>query len=215
MTPQLTLQRLLVVLTLLSLIAVGCSIPTESAARPIAADDVPEILRPLEPVTTSTTIPAPEPGVAVQVFFVRQGDPTVLVPVTRQATESTAEAALEALFAADPTPEEQEDGLTTFFGPATLGEELITLLKAQFRGNRLFVDLSQLPGIEGELRPVPWSQMVFTATQAFRGNATFERIRFQLEGEPVSAEAEEGLVLPNTFVTRASYPSLAPNAAGE
>lgn len=206
--------RNLLLFVTLCLLAMSCSIPTEDVARPIDADDVPEILRPVEPIATTTIAPVVPPGVPVEVFFVRQGDETVLVPVTRQATEATAEAALEALFAADPTPEEQEDGLTTFFGPATLGEEVITLLSAQFRGNRLFVDLSELPGIEGELRPVPWSQMVFTATQEFRSRATFERVRFQLEGEPVSAEAEEGLVLPNTFVTRGSYPSLDPEAIG-
>lgn len=211
-------QRLRVLLLIMvpMLVAAACGIAAESAVRPIDNEALPEPLRPFETVPATTA--APSPGFPVSVYFFRldeeEGDPE-LVARTRLVPQPSVETALRTLLTADPTEEEEALGLLSFFGSALPEGDPIELLSAQTNGNLVRIDLSRVPAIEGANSPVPWAQLVFTATQQFREGVGFSRVRFlsQGEGVPVQIQASESRAGRPVF--RADYSRYDPETESE
>ncbi len=215
MRPLNRVLRLVLWFTAISLIAATCGVSAEQTVRPIDDEQLPERLRPSEPAPTTTS--EPQRGFPVTIFlFSQEGDdPAQLVPRTRTVPQPNAESALRALLAADPTEEEEALGLRTFFGPAALAEEPIELLSAQIRQDLLRIDLSGPPVIEGVLGPLPWAQLVFTATQQFREGQALRRVRFLSDGTPVSLQVQDGDSRAGVPVTRDEYSRYDPEAPDE
>lgn len=187
--------RLLLLVMLPVLVATGCGIPEDTSVRPIDDDALPEGLRPFEPVPTTTE--APNPGFPVSIFFFREdedgGDPE-LVARTRLVPQPSVEAALQALLTADPTEEEEALGLRSLFGSALPEDDPIELISTSTNRTRdlIRIDLSRVPAITGAASPVPWAQLVFTATQQFREGVEFERVRFDVADVPVPVQIQAG-----------------------
>ena len=150
------------------------------------------------------------------IYFFRQpvdeegGDPE-LVPVTRLVPQPSVESALEALLTADPTAEEEDLGLSTFFGAALPEGDPIELISARTRDDRVIMDLSRVPAIQGVSSPLPWAQLVFTATQQFREGVGFSRVRFLTQGEPVPVQIQASESPAGNLVFREDYSRFDPN----
>ncbi|MDQ4130524.1 MAG: GerMN domain-containing protein [Actinomycetota bacterium] len=157
-------------------------------------DDLPRDLY----ASPSPAAPGPPLG-TVRIFFVRG---QVLEPVLRLATgpEDPSRVAMTDLLTG-PTPEEAQRGLSTAIpaGAQLLGVEL--------RGSVATADLSKEfeLGAEQEVLVQRLAQVVYTLTDLPR----ISRVRFLIDGEPVSVVAEDG-ELQNRPVGRNYYPSLAP-----
>ncbi len=202
------LIRLALIVMAPILLVTGCGIPEDAAVRPIDNDALPEGLRPFEPVPTTTE--APNPGFPVSIFFFREdedgGDPE-LVARTRLVPQPSVEAALQALLSADPTEEEEALGLRSLFGSALPEDDPIELIGTSVNRSRALIriDLSRVPAITGAASPVPWAQLVFTATQQFREGIEFERVRFVVEDVPVPVQIQAGESEAGRPVFRADY----------
>ncbi len=208
------LLRTMLMLILPMLVVTGCGIPEDEAVRPIDNEALPEGLRPFETVPATTE--PPNPGFPVSIYFFREdedgGDPE-LVARTRLVPQPSVETALQTLLAADPTEEEEALGLRSFFGSALPEDDQITLVSATTNRDLVRIDLSRVPAIEGAVSPVPWAQLVFTATQQFREGVGFTRVRFvsQNEAVPVQIQASESQAGRPVF--RADYSRYDPDTA--
>lgn len=195
--PNTRLVRLLAGLVAAALLAAGCGIPDDKAARSLARDDVPYDLLASAPDATTTTTVLSEP-VDVSVYFVADGH---LVAVTREVqSPATAEKALRALIAG-PTAAEAKRGLKTSIGRST------TVLSANVgEGGIATIDVTNSFHVSAPSETIlAAAQMVYTAT----GLDEVRGVKFTLEGARASIYEGSGeqTDLP---VSRLTYASLAP-----
>ena len=157
------------------------------------------------PTATATTSPTPTPPPATMIvrayFFLADragGDPT-LVPVLRTVPTSsaTARAAMEAVLAGPSAKERAASPRLSTMIPAGT-----TLNGVRIANGTATVDLSAAYAtgagtfsVRGRL-----AQVVYTLTQF----STVDRVRFELDGQPVTTFSSEGVVL-DAPVSRATY----------
>lgn len=91
-------------LALVAVLATGCGVDPESAARPLSPQEVPAGI-----LTDRTGRPQPPGEREQQLYFLRDAR---LVPVSRPAVEVTVQTVLADLLSG-PLPAEQDRGLTT------------------------------------------------------------------------------------------------------
>jgi germination protein M len=176
----------------------------EASPSPDAPSPTPTAAPTPVPTATPSTPPTPVPTETMTVrayyFLADQagGDPG-LVPVLRKVplSRTVAAAAVTALLAGPTTAEMAADpGIGTLIPAGT------QLLGIQIAGGLATVDLSGTFAsgsgsfsVEGRL-----AQVVYTVTQF----PTVDRVRFELDGVPVTVFSSEGIVLDKP-VTRATY----------
>ncbi len=152
-----------------ALAALACAL----SACGVSVDESP---RPLQLPTTSTTVsPTPPTGAFETVlYYVAEGD---LLPVVRDLPDRTLETILAALL--DP-PSGTPPGLGTSIPSGT------TLLGLQRDRKTIAVNLSEpFQNVVGQSRQQAIGQIVLTVTEL----ADIERVRFLIEGEPVSVSS--------------------------
>ncbi len=176
------------------LVVAACGPSAQDRPDEIGTDDVPFGL--LEPPTTaspSTTTTTVARGVQVTVFLVGPAGP---VPVARSLDEDrvTLRGALAAL-AAGPTDDEAALGLHGAVPPeADLRAISVERGIATVAVDKLFLELGT-----GEQTDA-LAQIVFTAT----GIDGIDRVRFEVDGEPVAVPALDGSIVERP-VTRRDY----------
>jgi spore germination protein GerM len=97
----------------LAVLAVGCSIPTQSDPVSIAPSKVPFGLLNKHPPTTTTTLPKPSSLVPVKVFFLNSNAGNQLTSAERVVSSPAPLTAILTSLMAGPSSAEQSSGLTT------------------------------------------------------------------------------------------------------
>jgi spore germination protein GerM len=173
----------------LGLLVLGsCGIPGNGEPQAIPARDVPGGLLDPNP-SSSTTLPESGATTTVTVYFLtRDGDSTVLKATEREVKTTDADmpgARIAALFA-QPTPDEQDRGLTTAIPADT------TLLRARppaVDGDDLIIDVSsELFSVQGQDLANAFAQIVWTVSEI----DGIDGVRFLSDGVEIAALDGEG-----------------------
>lgn len=192
--------------TLLAGVLAGCKPKTTPVTDGEATSSVTPTSTPSEDTTelptddgssTGTTVPAKP--ISVRVYLTRGekiGVSTRQIP----STKAVASAAIRALLAG-PTAEEESYGLGTTIPEGT------ELRGVTVKSGTAIVDLTgEYDSGGGTLSmTMRLAQVVYTLTQF----PTIERVRFRIEGEPVTVFGGEGIVI-GTPQTRANYEDVTP-----
>jgi spore germination protein GerM len=172
-------------LAVMMLGGVGCGIPTDSAPRAIARENVPD-----EAVDTTTEATASQPTVIAPIYLVQSPDDPRLVAVDRRVPAGSPSAApdpaavLETLLRATANAQERADGITNLIPPDTR-----LASQPELVSGTLVVDLTtQIFTVEGENQRAAFGQIVCTA-DALDG---VDFVRFQVEGEPAAPQVDSG-----------------------
>jgi hypothetical protein len=191
----------------LSVAALGCGVPTDSGARGIDADDVPDGLLAVPTSTTSprtdvvaTSTSMPLPAGSVKVFLV---DPLIgrVVPVDRSTTAvadgtvlGAAQLAIDVLLQEPLLPLEQAVGLST-----TLSATSLRAVRVE--DGVLDIDVSQLPRRLPD-QPLAAAQIVLTVTSV----VGVTHVRMLRDGEPFPVPVWIGdFAAPDDPVERLDY----------
>jgi spore germination protein GerM len=186
-------RHLVVALALVAALAAGaaCGGGTQSEPERLGTDAVPfNLLDPPTSTVPPTTQPAKE--FAFVVYFMLSNTP---VPVVRTASERPEPDVMGAALVAGPTREEARVGMSSSIPRRAIG---------RFGGvsNRVVtIDLNQpFVDVSGPAQTRALTQIVLTMTSR-RG---VNRVRFLLDGEPVSVPRRNGTVT-DAPVSRADY----------
>lgn len=165
--------------------AVGCGIPTDSAPRAIARENVPD-----DAVGATTEATASQPTVIAPIYLVQSPDDPRLVAVDRRVPAGSPSAApdpaavLETLLRATANAQERADGITNLIPPDTRLASQPELVRGT-----LVVDLTtQIFDVEGENQRAAFGQIVCTA-DAIEGVGN---VRFRVEGEAKEVQVDSG-----------------------
>lgn len=178
-------RRLLLHVALAAGALAGCGISADDEPAAIAPDNLPPDL--LDPNPTSSTTLPPGETVPVTVYLIGEsGEGPRLVAVRREVSDpSVAGQRLRAVIDAQPSREEQDEGLTN---PIPEDVELLGAVLDRETG-QLVVDLSpDFFDFEGEAVINAFAQMVFSAAE-LDGVRT---LSFEVAGEPIPATDGDG-----------------------
>lgn len=180
-----------------TLVAGGCSVPTDDEPRAITAE-------------STTTQPPPASsrpsGNVATIYLSTPADSTTtevtpLVAVTRNLDAPPTPSETLAVLFDGPTEEEQERGLVSLIPPHT-GLESVSL----GQGGRLTLDLTmEWSLLQGPDELAAYAQVVLTATDLPQVNS----VRFQVEGESIPEVPTDDE--PKTQVTADDYRELDPS----
>lgn len=184
--------------------AVSCSVPTGGQASVIAAEDLPENLR---PGYTTTTTTAPVLPTEPAVFYLIDQVESVVIPVIREIRPASTHAnRLRPLFDEFRSEEERNVGLVN---------QLLefSLLSATRDSDLLTINITQ-DDPEADVSPIlleAVAQLVWTATEE---GTNVNRVRVLIDSQrlalPTSAETTDE----NETVDRSNYASFDPENQG-
>jgi Sporulation and spore germination len=200
-------RRPVVVVAALALAGLGtvsCGIPTDHSPRLLDRRDMPGALT----GATTTTLIHPGGSVALKIYLVHNtASRTVLQPVSVEVAEkstivSQAEAALQALIAAQPATRPATATLTNVIPSAT------RILHASLDGDVLDLDLSRFDlQIVATQQKLAFAEMVFTLTE-LNG---IDAVKFSLAGQPAQAPVDSGASTAGAAIRRRDYRQLYPS----
>jgi spore germination protein GerM len=186
--------------------AAGCGIPADDHPRAISKDQIPGQAGEGQPESTAV-----ETQLATLYFTAREGDHSLLVPVSRAVPVGSSSPTLvpanvlETLLSGAPSAEEEDRGLGTAIpaGTATVDQPEVD------EHGILNVDLNDnIFQVQGEASALAWGQIVCTVDAL----GQVQGVRFSVEGEPQSVpmgdlEASDGAVTCDDYTNLVQPPA--------
>lgn len=179
-----TLPLLAVVVVSFALVA--CGISTSDKPKPIDRENLPAELAETDSDPLDSLPPNPDAIRAVPIWFLAADDSEIrLTSVTRRVPlPADAGLRLETLLSQGPTPEENQEGIST----AIPADAKLTRPPEQV-GVVLSVNLStSVYELRGESAREAFAQLVYTATEI----PGVDAVQFLLDGDPVAVPDGEG-----------------------